>query len=214
MPPWSLVVPVKRLARAKTRLDTLDPSQRARLALAFAEDTVEAALACREVAGVVVVTDEPEARERLSALGAVVVPDRPDAGLNPALRYGAVMAARANPGTGVGALSADLPALRSADLQRALEAAAGWACSFVADRSGTGTVLLVAQRDSEFDPRFGPHSADRHRAVGVVEIEPADIDSLRLDVDTPEDLARALRLGVGTQTARVVSELPPARETL
>ena len=48
---WSLVVPVKVLARAKTRLATLAGPDRPALALAMAADTVAAALRCPEVAG-------------------------------------------------------------------------------------------------------------------------------------------------------------------
>src|SRR3954468_16827648 len=85
---WAIVVPVKRLAVAKTRLSE-DPQVRADLALAMALDTVSAALQCSLVDWVVVVTDEPEAARAVGALGAVPVPDAPDAGLNPALQHGA-----------------------------------------------------------------------------------------------------------------------------
>ncbi|MEV4440406.1 2-phospho-L-lactate guanylyltransferase, partial [Streptomyces sp. NPDC049577] len=44
---WSLVVPLKPLARAKSRLaGGVGPLPRPALALAFAQDTVAAALAC------------------------------------------------------------------------------------------------------------------------------------------------------------------------
>ncbi|CAM5377199.1 Phosphoenolpyruvate guanylyltransferase OS=Streptomyces fumanus OX=67302 GN=cofC PE=3 SV=1 [Streptomyces fumanus] len=54
---WTLVIPLKPLARAKSRLsDTADDGMRPGLALAFAEDTVAAALACPAVRDVAVVT--------------------------------------------------------------------------------------------------------------------------------------------------------------
>ncbi|NKY79677.1 2-phospho-L-lactate guanylyltransferase, partial [Nocardiopsis dassonvillei] len=43
---WSLVVPVKRLGRAKTRLAPVAGGRREDLALAIACDTVAAARAC------------------------------------------------------------------------------------------------------------------------------------------------------------------------
>lgn len=67
---WTLVVPVKALARAKSRLsDTADDGLRPGLALAFAQDTVAAALACPAVADVAVVTDArgPDGSWRRSA---------------------------------------------------------------------------------------------------------------------------------------------------
>ena len=60
---WSLVVPVKVLARAKTRLAALAGPDRPALALAMAADTVAAALGCPEVGRVVVVTGDPQAAE-------------------------------------------------------------------------------------------------------------------------------------------------------
>ena len=84
---------------------------------------------------------------RCAPLGALVVPDEPDAGLNPALAYGARRAAELDPAAGVALLSADLPALRAGELTAALDAAAGQPPRrFVADAAGTGTTLLAAAR--------------------------------------------------------------------
>src|SRR4051794_18610807 len=116
---WGLVVPVKRLALAKTRLSSYGDSLRQDLALAFAVDVVTAALGCDAVAQLIVVTDDPRAAAELSATAAQVVPDVPDAGLNPALEHGAALLPA---GLGRAALSADLPALRPAELAAALAA--------------------------------------------------------------------------------------------
>jgi 2-phospho-L-lactate guanylyltransferase len=63
--PWSLVVPIKRLDVAKSRID-LDPVDRADLAMAMATDTVAAAIGCPLVGHVVVGTDDPRAVEALA----------------------------------------------------------------------------------------------------------------------------------------------------
>ncbi len=202
-----LVVPVKRLRAAKTRLG-LGPAERGELALASAADTVTAALRCPVVVGLVVVTDEPEAVDQLSALGADVVGDEPDSGLNPALTHGARRAATIHPGTAVGALSADLPALRPGELERALRAALRHPLALVADATGTGTTLLVARDPAAFDPAFGPASRTAHRRAGAHEVVLAGLQSLRRDVDTAEDLRAALDLGVGPRTAAVLRRLP------
>jgi 2-phospho-L-lactate/phosphoenolpyruvate guanylyltransferase len=204
-PAWTLVVPVKRLARAKTRLGDLAADRRAELALAFAEDTVAAALRCPLVDAVMVVTDEPAASRALADLGAHVVADAPDAGLNPALVHGAAQAKRMHPSSGVGALSADLPALRSAELEHALRRAESSPASFVADVAGIGTTLLVASTLDAFQPRFGPRSRAAHRAAGVREIEGDRLMSLRRDVDTLVDLWDAQRLGLGPRTREILS---------
>jgi 2-phospho-L-lactate guanylyltransferase len=204
---WTLVVPVKRLAQAKTRLVELPGAHRAALALAFAADTVAAALRCPRVDGVVVVTAESAAAHLLATLGAAVVADAPDAGLNPALVHGAIEAKRRYPESGVGALSADLPALRPGELQRALQLAESSTSSFVADVAGIGTTLLVARNLAAFTPRFGTRSRSAHRAAGVREIEDDGLPSLRRDVDTSVDLWDAERMGVGPRTREVLGNL-------
>jgi 2-phospho-L-lactate guanylyltransferase len=208
--PWCIVVPVKRLPLAKTRLAEVAGAHRVDLALAFALDTVTAALACDVVRAVVVVTDEPDAARALAGVGALVVADEPDAGLNPALVHGADVAARAHPGCAVGALSADLPALRPDELRAALAAAPETAAAFVRDAEGSGTTTLLARRRADFVPAFGPGSAVAHLAGGAVELHGDAFPSLRLDVDTARDLEQAVAMGVGLHTAAVASRLATA----
>ena len=204
---WALVVPVKQLGLAKTRLGPLAGALRSQLALAFAADTVRAALACPRVVGLVVVTDEASVAERVAALGARVVRDEPAAGLNPALRHGAAHARTIHRGQGVGALAADLPALRPDELGRALDAARAHPHALVADAAGTGTTLLTARTGLDLRPAFGPGSRAAHLQAGAVEILGPGLGSLRRDVDTEEDLRAALALGVGPETAAVVARL-------
>jgi 2-phospho-L-lactate guanylyltransferase len=194
---WAVVVPVKRLAAAKSRLRGV-AADHTGLVLAMAEDTVRAVLACSVVSGVLVVSDDAAVARTLGGLGTRVVPDSPAGGLNAAIRHGAGVA-----GAGwVAALAADLPALRPEELTEALSAAR--ARAFVADASGTGTTLLVAPPGVGLDPRFGPGSAARHAASGAVPLA-GNWPTLRRDVDTPVDLAEAERLGLGPATAAVRS---------
>jgi 2-phospho-L-lactate guanylyltransferase len=198
---WSVVVPVKRLPAAKTRLydRRRRPAEHVALALALAADTVAAAVGCPAAARVIVVTDDPDATAAACRLGALVVADEPGAGLNPALAHGAARARALAAGDGVAVLSCDLPALRRSELAAALEAAAGHPRTFVADAAGTGTTLLTALPGSRLDPRYGPGSRQAHLASGAVELT-ADWPSLRRDVDTAEDLAAAAALGLGPAT--------------
>ncbi|RJK98469.1 2-phospho-L-lactate guanylyltransferase [Vallicoccus soli] len=195
--PWSVVVPVKRLEAAKTRLVGPSPAEREALALAFAADVVAAALAVPAVGEVLVVTGDPVAGPALAALGARTVAD-PGGGLDAALRAGAAAAA---PGP-VAALTADLPAARTADLAAVLAAARARAC--VLDAEATGTTLLAAP-DGALRPSFGPGSAARHVGGGAAPLPAAD--GLRRDVDTAADLAAAVRLGTGPRTAAAVAAL-------
>jgi 2-phospho-L-lactate guanylyltransferase len=209
---WTLVVPLKPLARAKSRLsDTAADGVRPGLALAFAQDTVAAALAATAVGGVVVVTDDPLAARELTALGARTVPEDTRNGsrdgLNAALRHGAAVVRAIRPQSPVAALNADLPALRPGELTRVLNAAAEFPRSFLPDAAGTGTTLLAAAPGHDLSPVFGPESRLRHRRSGAVELALTAVDSVRQDVDTGDDLRAALGLGVGPRTAAAAARL-------
>ncbi|RPK90611.1 MULTISPECIES: 2-phospho-L-lactate guanylyltransferase [Streptomyces] len=208
--PWSLVVPLKPLARAKSRLvRAAGEAARPRLALAFAQDTVAVALACARVRDVVVVTDDAVAAAALSALGARIVPDAPGAGLNAALAHGARSVRAVRPAAAVAALNADLPALRTGELARVLDFASAFPSAFLRDAAGIGTTFLAAASGAEFRPAFGGPSGARHLASGAVEIALSGVDSVRRDVDTGEDLRVALALGVGPHTARIAAVPAP-----
>lgn len=204
---WSLVVPVKVLAQAKSRLTALTDQRRSQLALAMAADTVAAAIRADAVAAVLVVTDDPEVGDAVGDLGAIVLADKPAAGLNEALRHGASYASDKWPGRGVAGIAADLPALRPEELTRALAAAAGLRVAFVPDADGTGTTLYAAVAASQFRPRFGPLSRGRHLADGAAEIAAGQqLAGLRRDVDTVDDLRLAAALGLGPRTLAVLAE--------
>ncbi|WP_320779120.1 2-phospho-L-lactate guanylyltransferase [Streptomyces sp. CRN 30] len=205
---WTLVVPLKPLALAKSRLsaaagDGLRPG----LALAFAQDTVAAALACTAVRDVAVVTDDALAGRELSRLGARIVADSPRAGLNAALAHGASVVRAERPASAVAALNADLPALRPRELARVLERAAEFPRAFLPDAAAVGTTLLASAGGVELRPVFGTDSRTRHRDSGAVELALDAVDSVRRDVDTGEDLRAALALGVGPRTAAVAARL-------
>jgi len=154
--------------------------------------------------------------EKLVALGARVIPDPPAGGLNPdrlnpALRHGAAFAREHWPRQGVAALFADLPAVRPAEIAAALSAARQWPAAFVADTAGDGTTLYAARPGAGFQPSFGLASRARHAASGAVELELDDIDGLRRDVDTPEDLQQAAVIGLGPHTADLLRCAPRGR---
>jgi 2-phospho-L-lactate guanylyltransferase len=198
---WVAVVPVKRLAMAKTRLrGAVVGVPHERLVLAMAGDTLAAVLACPAVDRALVVTDDPAAARMLTRLGAERVPDDPDPDLNAALTRGARVAA----GSPVVALTGDLPALRPAELALALAALPVPARrGFVPDAAGTGTAMLAARAGVDLDPRFGPGSARAHAASGAVRLD-GGWPTLRQDVDTAADLAAASALGLGRHTAELL----------
>ena len=199
-----MLVPVKRLAAAKTRLrGAVGAARHESLVLAMAQDTVAAAVATVGVAGVVVVTADPWVTAAVTALGARAVPEPGGGGLNAALSHAAADAS-AVVGGRVAALPADLPALRGDELSAALSAlSAAAGGGYVPDAAGTGTVLLAAAVGGRLVPRFGPGSAAAHGHSGARRVE-GDWPSLRHDVDTPADLAFAVSLGAGVHTTELL----------
>ncbi|HTW17928.1 MAG TPA: 2-phospho-L-lactate guanylyltransferase [Nocardioides sp.] len=200
---FALLVPVKPPARGKSRLLGLPDDVRRDLAAAFALDTVAAGMASAYVGAVLVATDDAAFSVRFATLGCPAIPDGVTGDLNASLRQAAAEARRRWPDLQPVALCADLPALRSADLDAAL-AQVGEEPAYVPDAAGTGTTLYTAEWD-RFEPRFGPGSRDAHDerafAVGL------DATTLRCDVDDLDDLRTAVALGVGPRTRALAADL-------
>ncbi|MFI6867242.1 2-phospho-L-lactate guanylyltransferase [Nocardia sp. NPDC050406] len=210
------VIAVKSLGLAKSRLaDRLPPHDRPHLVLAMLADTVVAATATPEVESVTVVTPDPRVSDLVHGLGARVIPEptAPDhrTGLNSALAAAARAVRDTHGPVELLALQADLPALRPDELSGMLATAPARGRSVVVDHEGTGTVaLLVRDGSAPLNPLFGTDSARRHIAAGAVELL-GDWPGLRQDVDTADDLTRAVALGVGVNTRALLRELDMSR---
>lgn len=201
-PRWGLVVPVKPAAVGKSRL-AVDGVDRVALARAIALDTIAAAAPADTVAQVVVVTDDallPVLAVDIPGLRFVAEGDAK--GLNAAVAEGA----RQIEGMPRAALLGDVPALRPADLDAALGKAAAVERGAVADASGTGTTLVTAAAGVPWASHFGPGSFAGHVAQGFTPLEVPAASTLRHDVDTAEQLAAAVALGIGPRTAALLRQ--------
>ncbi|MDI1459523.1 2-phospho-L-lactate guanylyltransferase [Catellatospora sp. KI3] len=187
--PVTVLVPLKPLAEAKTRLRGAEADHEG-LVLDLARRTVRAARAAAGVARVYVVTRDRTAARELRGCGAEIVGDT-GRDLNQALSRAAALLAGAGR---LAALPADLPALRPDELAQAL-AQAGPDRAFVPDAAGVGTVLLVSAVGGRLDPRFGLGSAAAHELSGARRLTGA-WPTLRRDVDTAEDLAAVRAWGL------------------
>jgi 2-phospho-L-lactate guanylyltransferase len=196
-----LIVPVKRLDRAKSRLRGAFANHEG-MVLALLLDTVTAASETPGVRRLLVVCEDERVPSALRDTGVECVLEHGLPGLNPALEFGASVLRADDRRAVIGALQADLPALRSAELAEAL-AEAGGRRAFCADRAGTGTTLLLSAPGHPLDPHFGAGSAAAHAASAAIAVTAA-VPSLRCDVDTTEDLAVACALGPGPRTSTLV----------
>ncbi len=219
--PLAAVLAVKGLADAKSRLSpVVADGARQSLVLAMMADTITAARAAG-VDDIVVVTPDPQVGTAARGLGARVVADAappvPPApsvttasSLNRAFARGIEAATARATDARVVVLQADLPAARAAHLAAAIAGADGHDAAMIPDRSGTGTAMLIIGDTAGATPRFGPGSARAHRGAGVVDLiagDDARWPDLRTDVDTVDDLAAAMSIGVGTHTAQVLTDI-------
>lgn len=195
------ILPVKRFARAKTRLlDTIGPPGRAALLKAMLADVVDAIDAAEGIERLIVVTGETRA-EKLVLRAAQrirtpveVLQDPRDPGHSEAATLG-IMRAKALGAETVALLPGDCPLLVAAELDGALARMERGRVAVIPDRHGTGTNgLLMAPADA-IGPAFGTDSCERHldRATRAGwQAAREELPSLALDLDTPDDLA-ALR---------------------
>jgi 2-phospho-L-lactate guanylyltransferase len=168
-------------------------------------DTLAAAGRVRSLGSITVITPDDAAAAAAIDLGADVLADPTPEGHPDPLNNAIASAERAvgSSFANIVVLQGDLPALQTQELNEAIVAARQHRRSFVADRPATGTAALFAF-GSPLNPQFGSDSSARHRTSGAIELTGA-WPGLRCDVDTPNDLAAARRLGVGPATARAIA---------
>ena len=201
---WVAVVPVKTLATAKSRLAPASDERRRALALSFAVDTVAALRAVPEICTVVVVTGDTVVAAGVGGPDVEVLPEPAEGGLNAAITAGVDWSRSRRADAGVVVVAADLPALRSGDVAAVLRTASAHPRTVLADREGTGTTMLTGLPDTPPRPQFGSDSLARHRAEGALVIDGRGLDRAARDVDTPDHLKEARRLGIGAATVQVL----------
>lgn len=196
------ILPVKRFARAKTRLvETIGPPGRAALLRAMLADVIEALERARQIERVILVTGEGRAekvameRAKRGPKPLEVLRDPSDHGHSEAATLG-IIRAKSLGAQCTALLPGDCPLLDSNELDSALSDVTDDSVLVIPDRHGTGTNGLVLCPGDAIGPAFGPGSCERHldRATRAGwTATRRDVASLALDLDTPDDLD-ALRL--------------------
>jgi 2-phospho-L-lactate guanylyltransferase len=183
------LIPVKELSQAKARLaPVLDAVRRRELALGLFRDVLAAALACRALDGVAVVTRDADVLSIAAEAGAEGLPE--PGGLNEALTSASKTLAQRGADRLV-VLAADLALATAADIQAVAEAEADVVVVPSTD-GGTNALALPGEVwPGAIAFQFGPDSAQRHlaaaREAGLRALL-LDLPALSLDIDTPEDL--------------------------
>ena len=198
------VVPVKGTVEAKSRLGPDYPVEfRGSLAQAMLEDVLTALCAAKELAGVVVVTVDPVARQTAERFGARVFEDGARDG-----HTGAVVAAgrrlAAEGRAGMLTVPGDIPLITADEVARVF-AAHGEAPAFsivpAHDRRGSNAILMTPPDAVPLafgNDSFLPH-LDAARRLGI---EPAivPLPGIGLDIDNGPDLALLMQRPSPTHT--------------
>ena len=206
---WA-VLPVKDLPHAKQRLaGVLGAQERQKLAAAMLEDVLCALAASADLAGVMLVTTDPEARRLAARYGARVLLETANRGHTAASELGARTLARQG-AAGMVQVPADIPLVMPEDiavLLRVQEAAP--AVVLAPSRDGRGTNAVACSPPDALPLGFGEDSFLPHlRRARALGIEPQIVrrPGLALDIDTPDDLATFLAARSATRTYACLAE--------
>jgi 2-phospho-L-lactate/phosphoenolpyruvate guanylyltransferase len=205
---WVAVVPVKDPKLAKSRLGPQLEPWRTDLAAAFATDLLTALLASSRFELVVVVGGRRLPTDLLDHGRLRTLPDPGD--LNAAVSHGIDWARQQEPTAAALVLAADLPAATDAVINRLLDSIRTGPLHVIPDLEGIGSTGLLLGPETEMTPAFGDASLARHQAAGAAVVELPGIERLRRDVDTADQLAAAVELGVGERTRSVLTEMAAA----
>lgn len=204
---WA-VIPVKDTTTAKQRLAPAIPAElRQDLALAMLEDVLSALAEARGLAGLLLITIDPAARDLAARYSASCIEDGARDG-----HTGAVMAAAwrlASEGRrAMLTLPGDIPLVTAAEIERLIAAhhegsrlpAPSFTITPSHDEMGSNAILMSPPDAVPLrfgDDSFRPHLAAA-RAAGI-EPTVVPLPGIALDIDNPVDLAHFLQLGSRTR---------------
>lgn len=198
-----ILIPVKRLDRAKLRLSRrLTPDDRRRLGLAMLADVLRAA---EKWPHRLLVTEDPDAEALGLASGCDLVCD-PRRGLNAALVAGSQRAVELG-ATSLLILPSDVPLVGADDIAELFGRPEQ--VVVVASADG-GTNALLRRPPNGIAPSFGPASARRHldtAARAGLETAEIQLDSLRLDIDRRADLTTLGDAALPRESVRLARRL-------
>jgi 2-phospho-L-lactate/phosphoenolpyruvate guanylyltransferase len=213
------ILPIKSFDKAKQRLRfELPEHDRRALAESMFSDTLVALGRVPALEWVVVVSGDRVAQRIAGGYGARVI-EEDEQGHNTAAARG--IASLINVGIERALLvPGDCPLLAPADIHALLtHEVPERSALIVPDRHGTGTNALLLTPPDVLAPSFGPDSCQRHLADAQRTDVPAEIielDSLALDIDTPDDLEALQRKlaathGGAAHTRGMLNQLMRAR---
>lgn len=207
-----ILVPVKNLATAKQRLESvLTQEQRTLLARTMLKD-IFAALA--EVPGhpqVGIVTSDGFATALARHYDFQLIEDQANSGETEAIAMATQEAERRGAEFTL-VLPGDIPLLNPEEVTAVLQAAPEDGSVLVPAADGRGTNAALRRPCGLFPLRFGNDSFAPHHAAALATLKPcvvldnADLPGIALDIDRPADLAQLLGFPMRTCTQKLLCE--------
>jgi 2-phospho-L-lactate/phosphoenolpyruvate guanylyltransferase len=205
----AIVVPVKSPKRAKHRLEPImSEPERTRLAIAMARDVFEAVAPLPSV-GRFVVSDDPDMLENGKRFGLEPIEDRARQGQSAAVGQGFSLAWERG-FTAAVTIPGDVPGVTTDELRGFSAFRPEIEVLLAPDRGRIGTNGLRLVPPHAISLAFGEDSLNLHRAAAARanrSFAVMEVEGLRYDLDTPEDLVAFIRLGRETATLELLREL-------
>jgi 2-phospho-L-lactate guanylyltransferase len=206
---WA-VLPVKDTAAAKLRLSArLTPQQRTALARAMLEDVADALASTGSLAGIVLMTTDPFARDVARRIGARVLAEGAHDGQTGAIAAAARVLAAERRGAML-TIPGDVPLVTAAEIETVIARHADApAFTIVPAHDELGSNMIVCSPPDRVPLRFGDNSyfphLDAARRCGVT---PAIVrlPGLALDIDHPRDMEAFMRIPSRTRARALLDE--------
>jgi 2-phospho-L-lactate guanylyltransferase len=189
--PIYAILPVKPLARAKSRLArALKAPTRAALVRSIFSRTLDVITQVDRIGGVIVVSRDLTILELARQRNAITLMES-DSGLNPAMTQAAHWA-QAHHARSVIVIPVDLPLITSADLNTMIDRAEEERCIVIApDRHEDGTNVLLVRPPDAIHFAYGASSFNAHRAQAIERgliVHEYRSPTTAFDIDEPDDL--------------------------
>jgi 2-phospho-L-lactate/phosphoenolpyruvate guanylyltransferase len=205
----AIVVPVKSPRRAKHRMEALlTESERTRLAITMARD-VFAVVSQLDEYPRIAISDDADMLEEARRFGLEPLEDRVRQGQSAAVQQG-FSAAWERGITAALTIPADVPAVTADELRGFSEYRPEIEVLLAPDRERIGTNGLRLVPPHAISLRFGEDSLNLHRDAAARanrSFETIEVEGLRYDLDTPDDVVAFMRLGRETTTLDLLREM-------
>jgi 2-phospho-L-lactate guanylyltransferase len=201
------VVPVKALAKSKTRLSSiLSVNEREQLTVAMLVDVLSALKKSNMIDSITVVSTDRTVLKLGQQLGVNSLREKPARGLNSAITQ--VIRKREWENSIVFVVHADLPLLTPEEVNAFLRGAQHFPVTIGPSKDGIGTNAMVLNPARVIRPAFGSGSYKRHISLfhrKRLQFRVQFTQGFGFDVDNPEDLLELMEHKARTKTAHFLT---------